>query len=578
MSTFNELKKNLKKDFSSHKKIKVALLGDTATQLLKQAIRGTGFEQGFDIDIWEANFNQIERQVFDPSSELFEFNPEVIIIFHSAHKLLDKYNKLKLTLQNNLANTQLELVRNIVIIINSQLKSKIIYYNYTEINDSVFGNYANKIESSFLFQLRKLNFELMVFATKQSSFYICDLSSIQNHSGKINLFQPSIYINTEMILKIDILPEVAKKTTDLIGAMTGSFKKCLILDLDNTMWGGVIGDDGLENIQLGSLGIGKSFTEFQYWIKKLKNRGIILAVCSKNTESVAKEPFQKHPDMVLRLDDIAVFVANWGNKADNIRQIQSILNIGFDSMVFLDDNPFERNIVRENINGITVPELPEDPADYLEFLYTLNLFETTSILNEDAERTKRYKVEAERVVLQKSFINEDDFLKSLNMVSFVEPFNKFNTPRVAQLSQRSNQFNLRTVRYTEAEIENSIVDENIISFTFTLGDKFGENGMICVIILRPEDKDNLFIDTWFMSCRVLKRGMENFVLNTIVNCAKENGYSFLKGEYIQTEKNVLVKDHYFQLGFEQASNHWILNVNNYQEKKCFIKTKYINGT
>ena len=578
MPTFNELKKNLKKDFSSHKQIKVALLGDTSTQFLKQAIRGTGFEQGFDINIWEANFNQIERQVFDPSSELFEFNPEVIIIFYSAHKLLDKYNKLKLTLQNNLANTQLELVRNIVITINSQLKSKIIYYNYTEINDSVFGNYANKIESSFLFQLRKLNFELMVFATKQSSFYICDLSSIQNHSGKINLFQPSIYINTEMVLKIDILPEVAKKTTDLIEAMTGSFKKCLILDLDNTMWGGVIGDDGLENIQLGSLGIGKSFTEFQYWIKKLKNRGIILAVCSKNTESVAKEPFEKHPDMVLRLDDIAVFVANWGNKADNIRQIQSILNIGFDSMVFVDDNPFERNIVRENISGITVPELPEDPADYLEFLYTLNLFETTSISNEDAERTKQYQVEAERVVLQKSFTNEDDFLKSLNMDSFVEPFNKFNTPRVAQLSQRSNQFNLRTVRYTEAEIENSIVDENIISFTFTLSDKFGDNGIICVIILRREDKDNLFIDTWFMSCRVLKRGMENFVLNTIVNCAKENGYSFLKGEYIKTEKNELVKDHFFQLGFEQAANHWILDVNNYQEKKCFIKTKYINGT
>lgn len=578
MPTFNELKKNLKKDFSSYKKIKVALLGDTSTQFLKQAFRGTGFEQGIDLDIWEADFNQIERQVFDPSSELFEFNPEIIIIFHSAHKLLDKYNKLKLTLQNSLANTQLELVSNIVITINSQLKSKIIYYNYTEINDSVFGNYANKIESSFLFQIRKLNFELMVFATKQSSFYICDISSIQNHSGKINLFQPSIYINTEMVLKIDILPEVAKKTTDLIGAMTGSFKKCLILDLDNTMWGGVIGDDGLENIQLGNLGIGKSFTEFQYWIKKLKNRGIILAVCSKNTESIAKEPFEKHPDMVLRLDDIAVFLANWENKADNIRQIQSILNIGFDSMVFLDDNPFERNIVRENINGITVPELPEDPADYLEFLYTLNLFETTSISNEDAERTKQYQVEAERVVLQKSFTNEDDFLKSLNMVSFVEPFNKFNTPRVAQLSQRSNQFNLRTVRYTEAEIENSIVDENIISFTFTLSDKFGDNGMICVIILRPEDKDNLFIDTWFMSCRVLKRGMENFVLNTIVNCARENGYSFLKGEYIQTEKNVLVKDHYFQLGFEQATNHWILNVNNYQEKKCFIKTKYINGT
>ena len=218
----------------------------------------------------------------------------------------------------------------------------------------------------------------MLFSARESNFYLCDLSSIQNQAGKANCFQPALYINTEMVLSVDVLPEVAFKTIELIGAMSGNFKKCLVVDLDNTLWGGVIGDDGLENIQLGSLGIGKAFTEFQYWIKKLKNRGIIIAVCSKNTESIAKEPFEKHPDMVLRLEDIAVFVANWENKADNIRQIQSILNIGFDSMVFLDDNPFERNMVRENITGITVPELPADPADYLEFLYQQNLFETIS--------------------------------------------------------------------------------------------------------------------------------------------------------------------------------------------------------
>ena len=573
MQTFSELKKNLKKDFSNLKKIKIAILGDSATQFLMQALRGVGYEKGYDLQIWEADFNQVERQVFDPTSELYEFKPEIVIIFQSAHKLLGKYNKLKPEEYSGLADSRMEQIGNITTTLNEQLRAKIIYYNYTEINDSIFGNYATKLESSFLFQLRKLNYELMVFAASQSTFYICDISTIQNQSGKANFFQSSVYINTEMVLSLAVLPEVATRTFDLIGTMSGTLKKCLIVDLDNTMWGGIIGDDGMENIQIGSLGIGKAFTEFQYWIKKLKNRGIIIAVCSKNTESIAREPFEKHPDMVLHMDDIAVFIANWENKADNIRQIQKILNIGFDSMVFLDDNPFERNMVRENIPGITVPELPEDPAEYLEYLYQLNLFETISFSNEDAERTKQYQVEAKRSVQQKSFTNEDDFLKSLNMVSLVEPFNKFNTPRVAQLSQRSNQFNLRTVRYTESDIETIAVSKDIFSFSFTLEDKFGDNGMICVIILKKEDEKTLFIDTWFMSCRVLKRGMENFVLNTITNFTKEKGYNYLKGEYIETTKNEMVKNHYFQLGFEKSGNKWLLNTEKYENKKCFIKTK-----
>ncbi len=572
MDSFNQLKKNLKKDFSDLQPLKVALLGDSATQFLQQAIRGTGFNKGFDLQCWEADFNQIERQVFDPSSELYEFTPGVIIIFHSSHKLLATYNKLPAAQQQTLAQIRLQELADLWNSLNSHLNAKVIYYNYTEINDAVFGSYSTKTESSFLFQLRKLNYELMLFAAKHANFYICDLASIQNQVGKSTLFNTTVYINTEMVLDIDILPEVASRTIDIISAFSGNFKKCLVLDLDNTMWGGIIGDDGLENIQLGSLGIGKAFNEFQYWIKKLKNRGVILAVCSKNTESVAKEPFEKHPDMVLHLEDIAVFIANWDNKADNIRQIQGILNIGFDSMVFLDDNPFERNMVRENIPGITVPELPEDPAGYLEYLYTLNLFETTSFSTEDAERTKQYQVEAQRNVLQKSFVNEDEFLESLNMTSVIEPFTKFNTPRVAQLSQRSNQFNLRTKRYTESDIEKLSIAEKTVSFTFTLADKFGDNGMICVIILDKND-ENLFIDTWFMSCRVLKRGMENFVLNTIAAYAKEHKFSKLIGQYIATPKNEMVKNHYFQLGFQPAGGDWVLDTNSYEERKCYIKPK-----
>ncbi len=573
MISFSQLKKNLKKDFSNLKSIKVALLGDTSTQFLSEAIRGTGYNYGFDFQILEADFNQIERQVFDQTSELYEYKPEVVIIFQSSHKLLLKYNKLSPSEYKNLAKNQLELIENINVTISTNLNAKIIYYNYSEINDAVFGNYANKTESSFLFQLRKLNYDLMLFASNNSNFYLCDISSIQNQVGKSNFFMSSVYVSTEMVLSIDVLPNISAITVDLIASIYGKFKKCLILDLDNTLWGGVIGDDGIENIQLGSLGIGKAFTEFQYWIKKLKNRGIILCVCSKNTESIAKEPFEKHPDMVLRLDDIAVFMANWENKADNIRQIQSILNIGFDSMVFLDDNPFERNIVKENILDITVPELPEDPAEYLEFLYTQNLFETVSFSNEDAERTKLYQVEAKRVVLQKAFTNEDDFLKSLNMFSVVEPFNKFNIPRIAQLSQRSNQFNLRTVRYTESDIESISISDKYFTFAFTLEDKFGDNGLICSVILKKENENSVFIDTWFMSCRVLKRGMENFVLNQIVKTARENGFKTIIGEYIPTVKNVIVQDHYLNLGFSAKKNYWILDTNDVKEKTNFIKIK-----
>jgi FkbH-like protein len=546
-------------------------LGDTSTQLLVQALRGEGYDYDFDLNIWEADFNQIERQVFDKSSELYQFEPEIILIFQSTHKLLEKYNKSKPEQYHTLAESRISLVDSICTMINQQSKAKIIYYNYPEIDDGVFGNYANKTEQSFLFQLRKLNYELMMFANRHSNFFICDLSSVQNQMGKETVFQTSIYVNTEMVLSVDILPAVTSRTLDLIASMYGKFKKCLILDLDNTTWGGVIGDDGIENIQIGSLGIGKSFTEFQYWVKKLKNRGIILAVCSKNTESIAKEPFEKHPDMVLCLDDIAVFAVNWETKVDNIRHVQSILNIGFDSMVFLDDNPFERNIVRENIPGITVPELPEDPADYLEYLYTQNLFETVSFSAEDAERTKQYQREAERSILQKNFTNEDEFLESLEMVSLVESFNKFNTPRIAQLSQRSNQFNLRTVRYTEADIERLSFSDQFYTFAFTLKDKFGDNGMICVVILEKREDSSLFIDTWLMSCRVLKRGMEHFVLNEIVGTARQNGYTTIVGEYIPTQKNGMVKDHYKNLAFKEEDGKWKLDVQAFKMYHHHIK-------
>lgn len=569
---FNYLKKNLKKDFSlfSTKK-SLSILGDSPTQFLKQAIKAYGYEREVDFDIYEADIDQINFQISDSNSNLYQAKSDFVILFESVFILKDKFYKSKN--KSEFAQLYNEKINHYYTTIIQHQSSKIFVFNFPEINDAVFGNYANKIDESFIFQLRKINYLLMELALKNSNLFVIDITIQYATEGKENATARNFYINNGLVFSLDFTCQIAKQITDQILAISGKFNKCLILDLDNTTWGGIIGDDGIENIQIGELGIGKAFSELQKWAKQLKERGIILCVCSKNTEHIAKEPFLHHPDMELRLEDIAVFVANWENKVDNIKFIQSVLNIGFDSMVFLDDNPFERNMVIEAISEITVPELPEDPTMYLPYLETLNLFETASYSQLDSERTGQYQLEAKRSSFQKSFTNEDEYLESLNMTSLVEPFNKFNIPRVAQLTQRSNQFNLRTIRYTEEDAKYINESSEFKTFTFTLDDKFGANGLICIIILKQLNEKEIFIENWLMSCRVLKRGMENFSLNCIVDSLKNTNFEILIGEYTPSPKNKLVIDHYKNLGFEFENGKWKLDLKKYIPKLNYIKIR-----
>jgi len=551
--------------------IRVALLGDTATQWMVQAIRDAGGSRRLDLRLWEADFSQIEQQVYDPGSALYGFNPQVVVVYQSAQKLLGAYNRMEPGARRGLAEERMAQIGSLRAAIRARSAASVIYYNYPEIDDGVFGNYSNKTDYSFLFQLRKLNYELMRYAMQEDGFHICDLAVLQLQMGRAMFFRPSVFVVTDMEISIEALPAVAEATVSLIGALYGRVRKCLVLDLDNTLWGGVIGDDGLEKIEIGMLGIGRAFTDLQYWVLKLRQRGVLLAVCSKNTESVARQPFDSHPDMVLSLEDIAVFKANWDNKADNIRQIGAALNISLDSMVFLDDNPVERNMVREILPEVLVPELPDDPAEFLEYLYPLHLFETVSLTAEDGERTKMYRTDLERSAERLSYADEAAYLVSLNMSSRVEPFNGFNGPRVAQLSQRSNQFNLRTVRYTDAEVLVMAGSPDVFTFSFTLEDRFGDNGLVCAVILRKMPEEGLFIDSWFMSCRVLRRGMENFTLNIIAGFAREKGYRYLRGEYLPTARNGMVSDHYFSMGFQSQGGGWVLDVQTYNDRPTAVR-------
>lgn len=568
--TFAQLKKNLKRDASKLPRVRLAILGDSPTQLLHQALRGYGVEVGVAFDVFEADYDQIDRQILDPTSELYAAKPEYVLVFECTEKLHARFARMDERERPRFAERHLERVRHLLDQLDKITGCRVIWCSYPETGEDVFGSFACKTAASFTYQVRALDVGLMDLAAARSNLFVCDLASVQSALGRAQMRSASTYVNTGIVLDLEAFVPFAKRVTDIVLALRGSFKKCLILDLDNTVWGGVIGDDGLGGIQIGELGIGRAFTELQLWAKLLKDRGVLLAVCSKNDEAVAKEPFEKHPEMALRLDDFAAFVANWENKVDNIRHIQKLLEIGFDAMVFVDDNPFERGMVRAAIPELCVPELPEDPAEYASFLQGLNLFETASFSEEDKKRTRQYQEEAARATFQRSFADEDEYLASLGMRCLVKRFDAFDTPRIAQLTQRSNQFNLRTVRYTERDVEAMRADPSTIGLTFTLSDRFGDHGLVSVVVLRDVGRGTAFVDTWLMSCRVLKRGMERFVLDSIVRAAREAGLTRIEGEYLPTAKNGMVRDHYERLGFTPIGDRWELQVGPYEPHPVHI--------
>ena len=569
--TFQQLKKLSKTDASALPQYSLAVLGDCATQHLATALRGYGVSVGIRLNVFDADYDQIDAQVMAPDSELYRFAPQGVLLQMCTEKLQEAFYDRPPEARASFAEDTYARIRQIWSRIGSHIPATVLQCNFPLIDDGVFGQFGNKTEQSFLFQQRKLNYLLMQGCQEAKNTFLIDLDALQTALGRSTFADPKLYYVAKMPISLAALPAAAKLVVDVVRSLQGAVKKCLVLDLDNTLWGGVIGDDGLSGIQIGELGTGHAFSDFQKWLKELKNRGILLTVCSKNNEDTTKEPFEKHPEMVLRLEDFSMFVANWEDKARNIRTIQQALNIGMDSMVFLDDNPFERELVRTMIPEITVPELPEDPALYLQYLRGLDLFETASYSREDAGRTEQYREKAQRAAFEAAFQSYDDYLEALQMRASAAAFDPFHYPRIAQLTQRSNQFNLRTVRYTEAEIEALAQDDSRIGLYFTLKDKFGDHGLISVVVLEKQPEDTLFISEWLMSCRVLKRGMEEFIVDKILSVAAQQGFRRVVGEYIPTPKNAMVKDLYEQLGFARLENgRFQAEVSGFPYHKTFI--------
>jgi FkbH-like protein len=399
--------------------------------------------------------------------------------------------------------------------------------------------------------LLRLNAEFANYARKHSRFLINDILYLSAQMGLDAWFDRTYWYNFHMALSPTATVALAQNVAAIVKSVYGRSKKCLVLDLDNTLWGGVVGDDGVQNLTLGrDHPVGEAFLDFQRYVKDLKRRGIILAVCSKNDLENAKEGFS-HPDSILKLEDFSAFKANWIPKPENIREIAAELNIDLESLVFVDDNPAERALVADQLPEVQVPDVGTDVSRFAEVLERERYFEADKVVQDDLNRSAYYNSNAQRSTYEAGFRDYGEFLASLEMSAEIDPFSSVYLERITQLINKTNQFNLTTRRYTGAEVEDIAQDPTFVTLCGRLTDRFGDNGLVSIMIGRASDK-TVEMDLWLMSCRVLNRELEFAMFDALVEQCQARGISRIVGVYIPSKKNNMVAGHYASLGFTCA--------------------------
>ncbi|HET6605517.1 MAG TPA: HAD-IIIC family phosphatase [Rhodopila sp.] len=559
------------------KKVRLAVLGSSTLTHLLPAIRVAGLRRGIWIDTYENDYGQYLQELTDPESELHAFRPTAVLVALDAYHLTAGVTATMEPQDADAAQEEMQdRIQETWRQARAAFKCPILQQAVLPLHRPVLGNNEHRLPGSKAWFVSRLNHAIRAMAEQEG----VDILAIDERAaidGSAKWHDTALWHRS----KQEVSPTIGPLYGDFVGrwvaAKQGRSYKCLVIDLDNTMWGGVIGDDGLEGIVLGQGSpLGEAYTAFQEYARELSRRGIILAVCSKNDEANAVEPFEKHPEMVLKRGDIACFIANWDNKADNIRTIAADLNIGIDSLVFIDDNPFERNLIRQELPMVAVPEVSDDPTGYPIALADAGYFEGLSITDEDRERTAQYQGNRAREALKASVTDLPAYLRGLEMELITRRFDKIGMQRIVQLINKSNQFNLTTKRYTEEDIVSVMADPEAFGLQLRLTDRFGDNGIIAIIIGRLRANKDLYIDTWLMSCRVLGRQVEPITLNLICQEAQKLGARRVVGEYIPTKKNGMVKEHYARLGFTvmetdpSGGNVNILDLGSFMPAETFI--------
>jgi FkbH-like protein len=543
--------------------IRVAVCAHSSVEHLTDLLRLWLALDGFDARIFAAPFGTVDQMVLDPGSELYRFQPDVIWLF-SSHRDVSAELPPGVSLADVDAHVAGEVQRfaDRWQILRQHSTAHLVQNNADLPLLRPFGNFEGSAPFPRATVLRDFNVRLARSAA--AGVTIFDLDALSSVYGKRTWVDERFWHHSRHAFSLDALGLVAFHLARLVRGLRGRAARCVVVDLDGTLWGGTIGDDGVEGIALGD-GEGEPFVAFQEYLLKLKERGILLAVASKNQPETARLPFTAHPAMKLRLDDFAMFAANWRDKPDNLREIARGLNLHLSSLVFVDDNPVERERMRQALPMVDTVELPADPARYARALDGGARFETMAHSAEDIARHGMYRDNAEREALRERCGDLAQFLQQLSQQAAVIDVDDKSRPRVAQLVNKSNQFHLTTTRYSEAQLAAITGDPRVVCRAVRLRDRFGDNGIISAVILRSTSTggDDLEIDTWVMSCRVLLRGVEELLLAELAALGRARGAQRLVGRYLPTARNGLVAELYPRLGFslvdrEGGATRWAL--------------------
>jgi|GEM_PF-50972 len=552
------------------KQIKIALLGNATLDHLQAYLKVECYRAGLRPQFYQGGFDQYTQQILDPQSGLYAFQPDILVCAIHPSRLFPQLqqNPFDLTSEQRQAELEngLKTIQNLIDTFAKRSSAMVLFHNMVLPQYPALGIYDWREENGQLSIFNEINRRLAEIVRTRSNIYLLDEEKVQARCGKARATDPRLWFTARMGWSEAVLPELAKEYMRFIKPFKALSRKCIVVDLDNTLWGGVIGEDGLGGIQIGSDAPGNAFAAFQRELLKLNQRGILLAISSKNNPEDALLVFEQHPGMVLKIANFAAQRINWQPKEINIREIAKELNIGLDSLVFLDDNPVERAKVRAELPQVLVPELPTDPAYYRRTLLELDVFDTLALTEEDRNRQKLYATQQARQEFEENFSNSsslDDYLVNLEMVVEIDFCNSVNLPRIAQLTNKTNQFNLTTHRRSEAQIT-ELQAKGWQVYSLRVTDKFGDNGLTGVAIIEPK-ADSWEVDTLLLSCRVMGRGVETALLAFIAEQAQQSGIKTLQGWFLPTAKNEPAKDcysrHNFSLTEENADGRQLWSFN-----------------
>ncbi|MBL7055947.1 HAD family hydrolase [Candidatus Woesearchaeota archaeon] len=579
ISDYLKLYKNLKKKSKNSlgKKIKIALLSSSTINGIKETLCVQCYQLGIFPEFYVGNYDQYSQEILDANSKLYKFKPDLVILSIDTRSIFGDYYLLPYDMDDNgrkkFVENKVKETTSLIKNLQKKSGSRLILHNFEVPSFSPLGILENKQKFGFHESIRHLNSELEKIFKENSSVFVFDYDNFCSKIGKNNMIDHKMYYLGDIKLDMQKIPLLCEEYLSYIKPVLSMSKKCIVLDLDNTLWGGIVGEDGIEGIKLGNTPEGRSFSDFQKYLLSLFNRGIILAINSKNNYEDAIEVFRKHPDMILKEENFASIKINWENKISNMKSIAEEINIGLDSIVFFDDDPINREMMKKSIPEIKVVDLPQDPASYLQTLMSIQDFETLQITKEDKNKGKMYSQQRKRTELKKSTPHIEDYLKNLGIKVTIQKANKFNVPRIAQLTQKTNQFNMTTKRYSDNDIQKLSKNKNYIIFSVRVEDNFGDNGISGVAIV---DTKKCKIDNFLLSCRVIGRNIEEVMLNYIIKNTKKFGSKTLFAEFIPTKKNEVAKDFYKKNGFrlktkDKKKETWEFSLNHTYKSPKFIE-------